>query len=183
MRAHERLWTLIALALVLALSLIAVAGCNDNDATDEPVAEETSAQETGDAATDEVDAGDSWMVGTWEVVHTLVSVTPDESWSRQAADQPGTTLEISVDGDQMTIADDDTSYTAVYVIDDDGFWHFDGTDTTTDSEGVVWTSHLILDVTKVDDDAFTAEQWGEISSDTEGVLYEAEWIADGVRTE
>lgn len=181
MKTHDKLVLAIVLMLALAMTF-ALVGCGGDDATDETVAEETGAQGVdGETTTETQD--DPWMVGTWDVVHTLVSVTPDADWSRQAADQPGTTLEIEVAGDEMTIADDDTTYVSTYVMDDDGSWHFDGMDTYTDADGVVWTSHLVVDVSKVDEDMFTAEQWGEISSDTDGVLYEAEWIADGVRTE
>jgi hypothetical protein len=176
---------LIVLVLALALALLGAVGCSSaeepqDEATEQ--AEETASDEA-ESTTSEDDA-EHWMNGMWGVEFTLVTVDPDQDWARTAADQPYAEWESTVEGGEMTIvAETNTAQTVTYEAplteNADGTLSFDARDEWTDDDGVVWTSHIVVDITQVDDSSFTAEQWGEISSDSDGVLYTATWNAVG----
>ncbi len=156
---------------------------DEGDPTVEEDAPATSEAEDAPATSATEDVGE-WPAGRWIVDFTLDSVDPDASWSRQAADQPSAEWDCRVDGSEMMIDTGLHIYSGTLAVDPtDDTWNYDATATYPDEEGVVWTSHIIVEGTRMGEDAFEAEQWGEISSDTEGVLYTATWDAIGTRVE
>jgi hypothetical protein len=180
---------LIALGLVVLLVVLGATACSSAEEPADEAAEQTE-ETASDEATGAASADDAehWMNGMWGVEFTLVTVDPDQDWARAAADQPYAEWESMVEDGQMTIVAETTTeqtvtYEAPLTENADGTLTFDARDQWTDDDGVVWTSHIVADITQIDDGSFTAEQWGEISSDSDGVLYTATWTAVGSKIE
>jgi hypothetical protein len=187
MELHMRWSGMLVVCAACGLLLAALAGCSSASEDAESVESEAAGSAEADVA-EEAAAQEHWLDGQWIVEFTLVSVDPDEDWARAAADQPVADWECSVEDGMMTIeAETNTeqlvTYSAPLAENADGTLSFDASDDFADDDGVVWTSHIIVDITPMDDDSFTAEQWGEISSDTGGKLYEAVWSALGTKVE
>jgi hypothetical protein len=175
-------WGILSLVAVgLAAAPLLAVGCSSENSDAPEAGAAGPVEEETPAAPETEDAGE-WLAGRWIVDFALDSVDPDASWSRQAADQPSAEWDCEVDGSEMTIDTGLHVYSGTLAVDPtDDSWHYDAMATYPDEEGVVWTSHIIVEGTRMGEDGFEAEQWGEISSDVDGVLYTATWDAIGTR--